>query len=70
MTHGATAIIAMKTGALMSVAISACSFTLRAPLAEQRRLRAEYSSSESRILIMRKRGFRTGMLDSETSGVG
>ncbi len=35
--------------------------TLRAPVTEQRRLRAEYSSSERRTLIMRVRGFRTVM---------
>jgi hypothetical protein len=39
--------------------------TLRAPVTEQRRLRAAYSSSESRMLIMRDRGFRTVILDSE-----
>jgi hypothetical protein len=39
--------------------------TLRAPVDEQRRLRAEYSSSESRTLIMRDRGFWTVMLDPD-----
>src|ERR1035438_1904702 len=42
--------------------------TLRAPISEQSCLRAEYSSSESRTLIMRERGFRTAMLDSEKAG--
>ena len=33
--------------------------TLRAPVTEQSRLRAEYSSSERRTLIILLRGFRT-----------
>src|SRR5271157_1391557 len=40
--------------------------TLRAPVTEQSRLRAEYSSSESRTLIMRDLGFRTVMSDWDT----
>jgi hypothetical protein len=42
--------------------------TLRAPVSEQRSLRAAYSSSESRTLIIRDRGFRTVMLYSEVAG--
>jgi hypothetical protein len=41
--------------------------TLRAPVTEQIRLRAEYSSSESRTLIIRVRGFRTVMSDSDAA---
>ena len=32
---------------------------LRAPITEQSSLKEEYSSSESRTLIMRERGFKT-----------
>jgi hypothetical protein len=42
--------------------------TLRAPVIEQRSLRAVYSSSESRTLIIRERGFRTVMSYSEVAG--
>jgi hypothetical protein len=42
--------------------------TLRAPVSEQRSLRAAYSSSESRTLIIRDRGFRTVMSYSEVAG--
>ncbi len=41
--------------------------TLRAPVTEQSRLRAEYSSSESRTLIMRDLGFRTVMSESDVA---
>src|ERR1035438_9201425 len=40
--------------------------TLRAPVREQRCIRAEYSSSERRTLIMRDRGFITAIMDSNS----
>jgi hypothetical protein len=43
-------------------------YASRPCVTKQRRLKAKYSSSESRILIMRDRGFRTVMLDSEAPG--